>query len=481
MLWRVRSTAPAPKPPPPTPRSSRSGRKCSSCAGIMSAGCSRSKSGSESSRLPASLRGHNLSAASRLVAAPPPAGSSRCAAGAPGAGTNEAAPSGGDQAGPRVRPGAVPAGLRNVGPRHPRAPPTDRSRERFEQVLQDFVDIGGYVRAGYGRDSQGGPQVAFQAPGALAKYRLGNEAENYGELIFGKNWYVPGMFGLDPKERPDGTPTGPIAHAQVRLSFYNPYSSYNSGADTDVRRARSLGGHRQCGGSPALDEVLGRQPLLPPSRHSHQRLLLLQHERRRRRRGGFPTALRQSRLGVDRQRLRERPLHAISAQPRPQRTRPASAKATGTCGSTMCRCRWARASSTSSMPPPTPAWIRTATPSRAPTASPSPSSTGRAALRRAGLQHVLPPVRQRRRPRPSPPASRPSATTASLTSGPTRTTPGGSGLPNISWCSPASISPSARRWFINTPITATAYGSQDWFSAGVRPIWEINKYFSVAG
>ena len=106
-------------------------------------------------------------------------------------------------------------------------------KERFEQVLQDFVDIGGYVRAGYGRDSQGGPQVPFQAPGALAKYRLGNEAENYGELVFGKNWYVPGIFSLDPKDRPDAAPSGPIAHAQVRLSFFNPYSSYNTGANTE--------------------------------------------------------------------------------------------------------------------------------------------------------------------------------------------------------------------------------------------------------
>jgi maltoporin len=105
-------------------------------------------------------------------------------------------------------------------------------QQRVEQVLQDFVDITGYVRAGYGRDNQGGPQPAFQAPGALAKYRLGNEAENYGELAFGKNWYVPGIFSTDPQERPDGTPTGPIAHAQVRFSFYNPYSAYNSGADT---------------------------------------------------------------------------------------------------------------------------------------------------------------------------------------------------------------------------------------------------------
>ena len=33
--------------------------------------------------------------------------------------------------------------------------------ERVEQVWQDFVDIHGYFRAGYGRDDQGGPQVAF--------------------------------------------------------------------------------------------------------------------------------------------------------------------------------------------------------------------------------------------------------------------------------------------------------------------------------
>ena len=105
-------------------------------------------------------------------------------------------------------------------------------KQRVEQVLQDFVDISGYVRAGYGRDSQGGPQVGFQAPGALAKYRLGNEAENYGELAFGKNWYVPGIFSTDAQERPNGTPTGPIARTQVRLSFYDPYSAYNSSEST---------------------------------------------------------------------------------------------------------------------------------------------------------------------------------------------------------------------------------------------------------
>jgi maltoporin len=49
----------------------------------------------------------------------------------------------------------------------------------------------GYFRSGYGVNSVGGQQVAFQAPGAGSKYRLGNEAETYGELIFVNNWLNP--------------------------------------------------------------------------------------------------------------------------------------------------------------------------------------------------------------------------------------------------------------------------------------------------
>ena len=49
----------------------------------------------------------------------------------------------------------------------------------------------GYFRSGYGLNSDGGQQVAFQAPGADAKYRLGNEAETYGEFIFVNNWLNP--------------------------------------------------------------------------------------------------------------------------------------------------------------------------------------------------------------------------------------------------------------------------------------------------
>ena len=105
-------------------------------------------------------------------------------------------------------------------------------RERLEQVLEDFVEFHGYFRAGYGRDNEGGPQVAFQAPGAFSKYRLGNEAENYGEMMLGKNFYVPNLFSLEPQLRPDGTPTGPIARVETMISIYNPYQDLLSASGT---------------------------------------------------------------------------------------------------------------------------------------------------------------------------------------------------------------------------------------------------------
>ncbi|MDR3669220.1 MAG: carbohydrate porin [Holophaga sp.] len=44
------------------------------------------------------------------------------------------------------------------------------------------VDFHGYIRGGTGVSSAGGEMAAFQLPGAVTKYRFGNEAEDYGEL-----------------------------------------------------------------------------------------------------------------------------------------------------------------------------------------------------------------------------------------------------------------------------------------------------------
>jgi len=66
----------------------------------------------------------------------------------------------------------------------------DQKIEKLEQQMGSF-EFHGYFRSGYGGNSAGGQQVAFQAPGAGAKYRLGNEAETYGEFIFVNNWLNP--------------------------------------------------------------------------------------------------------------------------------------------------------------------------------------------------------------------------------------------------------------------------------------------------
>jgi maltoporin len=67
---------------------------------------------------------------------------------------------------------------------------TDKLREleqKFKYYAKGF-SFHGYGRSGFGINSKGGDQVAFQAPGAPAKYRLGNETETYGELLFGQNF-----------------------------------------------------------------------------------------------------------------------------------------------------------------------------------------------------------------------------------------------------------------------------------------------------
>ena len=78
----------------------------------------------------------------------------------------------------------------------PSEPTYDLLREADQRIakLQEQVgafEFHGYFRSGYGLNSTGGEQVAFQAPGAGAKYRLGNEAETYGEFIFVNNWLNP--------------------------------------------------------------------------------------------------------------------------------------------------------------------------------------------------------------------------------------------------------------------------------------------------
>lgn len=93
----------------------------------------------------------------------------------------------------------------NVGAQYqgqiPSVPTYDQLQEAETKIAGLQRQLGafefhGYFRSGYGLNSDGGQQVAFQAPGTEAKYRLGNEAETYGEFIFVNNW-------LNPEEHPD--------------------------------------------------------------------------------------------------------------------------------------------------------------------------------------------------------------------------------------------------------------------------------------
>jgi maltoporin len=86
-----------------------------------------------------------------------------------------------------------------------------KSSTPFFDNLPSYVTRGfefhGYLRSGFGINGEGGDQVAFIAPGADAKYRLGNETETYGELAFVNNF---------KPEQPDGAQF----KVQVRVAFH---------------------------------------------------------------------------------------------------------------------------------------------------------------------------------------------------------------------------------------------------------------------
>src|SRR6185436_8968451 len=68
------------------------------------------------------------------------------------------------------------------------------AEQQLEQIRQMIVampkmfEFHGYFRSGFGVNAKGGDQDAFQAQGAFAKYRLGNETETYGEIGLDSNW-----------------------------------------------------------------------------------------------------------------------------------------------------------------------------------------------------------------------------------------------------------------------------------------------------
>src|SRR5512133_26183 len=70
----------------------------------------------------------------------------------------------------------------------PAAAPVDALAEP-KPVVGD-VSLHGYFRGGYGLSSEKGRMTCFQVQGALTKYRLGNECDQYGEFHFSAPIYV---------------------------------------------------------------------------------------------------------------------------------------------------------------------------------------------------------------------------------------------------------------------------------------------------
>lgn len=100
----------------------------------------------------------------------------------------------------------------------------------LQQQLGSF-EFHGYFRSGYGLSSDGGEQVAFQAPGAGAKYRLGNEAETYGEFIFVNNW-------LNPQATSDRAWLKTEVMIEANTTNSASYANFNNGAGDDQFRLR---------------------------------------------------------------------------------------------------------------------------------------------------------------------------------------------------------------------------------------------------
>jgi maltoporin len=100
----------------------------------------------------------------------------------------------------------------------------------LEQQAKAF-EFHGYLRSGFGLNSVGGQQVAFQAPGAGAKYRPGNEAETYGEFTFVNNW-------INPTHAPGSTWIKSQITIEANTSNSANYANFAGGIGNDQFRLR---------------------------------------------------------------------------------------------------------------------------------------------------------------------------------------------------------------------------------------------------
>ncbi len=123
----------------------------------------------------------------------------------------------------------------------------DTEIKGLERQVGTF-EFHGYIRSGYGLNSVGGQQVAFQAPGAISKYRLGNEAETYGEFIFVNNWLNPnenssGRGWLKTEIMIEGNTTNSTNFANFPQTVVNGVVTSGGDDQFRLREAFVRGGH----------------------------------------------------------------------------------------------------------------------------------------------------------------------------------------------------------------------------------------------
>ena len=97
----------------------------------------------------------------------------------------------------------------------------------------------GYLRSGYGMNGEGGKMEAFKAPGAFAKYRLGNEAETYGEMALTNNW----LREDDPLSAPYIRTTVMMSYTTGENFTFDSLNNTKQGNDIALRQAFIEGGN----------------------------------------------------------------------------------------------------------------------------------------------------------------------------------------------------------------------------------------------
>jgi len=156
--------------------------------------------------------------------------------------TNEATVSAADLAAQQAAKKVILGQSNQVGAKYQGTLPSEPSYDLLQEARTEIASLKqqvgtfefhGYFRSGYGVNSEGGQQVAFQAPGAGAKYRLGNETETYGEFIFVNNWV-----------NPDHNSDKAWFHTEVMLEANTTdsasYANFNNSTGNDQFRLREV-------------------------------------------------------------------------------------------------------------------------------------------------------------------------------------------------------------------------------------------------